>query len=307
MTTIQLGVHEQYHGKNAVVPTTTYDRFPKQAVAREFTPNELAPQNLVPKFRSACKASLDASMVCVWSFKPRAEDVLTGAFTPYLQQLASEIGNKEVIVVPWHEPENNFRENPKLFVDMFNTTRNIMRSQNPNVLFAHAALGYAYRDRGEVKNPLDWRTEADINTIDIYSGRSFKLATILPELTGFRNWYNKLVTTTSKPWGVTERGWMADTSTEFATRATTIQREAKWIVEQDVKPSIYIVWNTEGTESDDTLKLDSLGITAVNNAFDIMSRSDTPPPVDTVECPLCHGTGKIPAGQTVTVTTIHGG
>lgn len=335
--TVLAGVHEQYQGSDATTPAETLERFPQAVITREFQASPIGPQNIVPKLKSLCQDVWDAGLVAAVSFKFTPADVLSGAWKPYIQSAVAWLrdngyGDKTLFII-WHEPENDvpkwFR-NAEDFVVYFNKVHDWVKAIDPNLLTVHAALGYRYADKnmGTVSNPnmqpidIDdarakvWgRTKADIKCIDIYSGRSFPLKTILPELTGFMRWVTFTVGDTAK-YGVTERGWMADTSQEYTDRAATVMREGDWLrgTELGRRCIVWIAWLTAGTENDLTLKPDSKMASAVNYVLAKVNEPDpTPepeppaeePPIATLtDCPLCHGGGKVPAGHTYTIVQV---
>lgn len=328
--TVLAGVHEQYQGTvDVTTPEATLQRFPETAVTREFNANPITPQNIVPKLKNLCQAVWDAGLVAVVSFKLTPTDVYNGKWKPFIQSAAAWLKDNghddDTIFVIWHEPENDVPKwftGPAQFTLYFNIVHDWLKSAAPSLLTAHAALGYRYADKnmGTSTNPnmqpididdeeaaLWGNTRADIKCIDIYSGRSFPLATILPELTGFKRWL--AYTVGSSDYGVTERGWMADTAQEYADREATIRREADWLrnTPDGRRCKLWIGWLTRGTENDATLKPDSKMSAAVNyllakvNEPDPEPTSPEPAPVVTLECPLCHGVGKVPAGRTYTI------
>lgn len=334
--TVLAGVHEQYQGSSATTPEATLQRFPKTAVTREFAASPIKPQSIVAKLKNLCQEVWDAGLVAAVSFKLTPDEVFNGQWKPYLQAAAAWLKDNgheaDTIFIIWHEPENDV---PKWFTGAaqfalyFNKVHDWLKSAAPNLLTCHAALGYQYADKnmGTSSKPdmqpiniddeeaVAWgKTKADIKCIDIYSGRSFPLGTILPELTGFKRWLTHTVGGTAT-YGVTERGWMADTAAEYDLRATTVMREADWLRDtpDGRRCKLYIAWLTEGTENDPTLKPDSKMAAAVNYLLAKVNEADPEPepptePVGqpTIECPLCHGSGNVAASQTYTIVQTHG-
>jgi hypothetical protein len=306
---IVVGIHQQYQGNvDRHEPDETLDIYPRTEATREFTSGYmLEPQNLIPKIEATCRKVWNQGLIAVWSFKPDSKAVSKGTWRPYLQQVADYLKtnrlDEKTIVVIWHEPENDFVE-PKNFVNMFNTVHDTLKATAPKLLTCHAALGYRYRPNGEVKNPADWKTKADIHAIDLYQGRSFPLNQIMPENPAFKRWHAELVG--GDAWAVTERGWVNSVDRGL-TRAETIRREADWLATVRDKCLLYLVWDTVGSEGDKGLPIrDADGVAAVQYLMEqvqgpLEPEPEPEPPTDTTDCPLCHGTGKVKRGQTITI------
>ncbi len=327
-----IGVHEQYQGENATTPAETLNRYPHTMVTREFKGGVVKPQNLVPSVTNLAKDVWDAGLVCNVSFKLSVEDVFNGGWQIYVQQLCRFLVDNgcvgKTVLTWWHEPEDdsadsfpNGRKSGKTtsfatgdeFVRYFNTIHDWCKDVHPNITTSHAALGYGYRPKlggpGDksafVTDPAKWVTKADIQAIDIYNGRSFPLDVILPDSGAFKRWRE------SHPgkWGVSERGWTAGPDAH-AQRADSIARELAWLktLPDTERPVFYTVWLTEGVEGDDNLKPDDTMTNALNTGFaDILAPTPepepTPDPTPTdQQCPLCHGTGRVPVGS-YTITT----
>jgi hypothetical protein len=320
--TVLAGVHEQYQGTvDVTTPEHTLERYPKTAVTREFANGVITLQNIVPKLINLCQNVWDAGLTAAVSFKFSVADVLSGAWKPYIQSAAAWLRDNghddDTIFIIWHEPENDV---PKYFtgavqfVQYFNTVHDWVKAIAPSLLTAHAALGYRYADGIDIddtKAAIWGKTKADIKGIDIYSGRSFPLGTILAELTGFKRWVTYVVGATAS-YAVFERGLMADTAAEYDLRATIIRREADWLRSDPVgkRCKVYIMWLTSGTENDVTLKPDAKMKDAVNYLLAKVTEPDpTPVPVEpapatTTACPLCMGSGQVATGQTYTIVKV---
>lgn len=326
-----LGVHEQYQGDNATTPSETLTRYPRAMVTREFKGGIVKPQNLVKSTLNLCQEVWDAGLVCNVSFKLSPAEVANGEWQIYVQQLCRFLVDNgrtgKTVLTFWHEPEDdsadsfpNGRKSGKAvsfdtadeFVTYFDTIHDWCKAVSPSVMTSHAALGYAYRPtiggKGDksayVTNADAWRTKADINAIDIYSGRSFPLDMTLGTSGAFKRWRDSH----GGPWGVSERGWTAPPD-KHDERAASILAEGEWLASlpDSERPVFYIVWLTEGVEGDDNLKPDDSMREAVNTVFDRLltptpTPEPTPDPTDQ-ECPLCHGTGRVPADRDITINT----
>lgn len=315
MAQLLFGVHEN------VDPAQTVARVGGNAT-RVFTSGVIDPRDLVKDVTAKCSASWAAGQSAVWSFKPKPAQVANGAWKSPVRELAAFLRDnptKRTQVVIWHEPENDVPEwfgDAAGFVRMFETVAGWLREVHPGVVVLHAALAYRYGDgvRGGITDATagQWRTSADVHCIDIYSGRTNKIDTILPELSAYRRWRDHLVK--GSPWGVTERGWTIGTIGKGGTsaeRVAAMAREAAWLRSLPVEqlPEIYLLWNTGGTEGDAGLVLDAgaeqvaraitghyAGVAAARAA----RTTTAPTPAAavpaaaqrTVTCPLCAGSGK---------------
>lgn len=297
-------------------------RFPAATVTREFKGGVINPQNLIKPLENLCEDAWDAGMVCAVSFKFNPDSVFDSAWRPHIEQLAWYLKNngltEQTVIIIWHEPENDttdsFRSKNKTFrnaaqyVKYFNTVRGWLKNIDPSIVTSHAALGYAYRptrggkhdNTAYVTNPTDWVTDADIHSVDLYSGRSFPLGDHLGHSAPFKRWAE------SRPvgsaWAVSERGWAA-TPDQSAERAASIAAEFVWLatLPEDARPKYYVVWNTPGTENDESLLLDSAAIDAINTGYANLTAPPAPETPEKTDCPLCLGTGKIDKGGTYTV------
>lgn len=304
------GIHENEH------PAATARRAGGNAT-RDFTANVITPGDLVKRVKTVCGPAWAAGQTAVWSFKPSPPEVKSGAWKAPVQALANYLKahpDLKIVVIIWHEPENDtpkwFRR-PDDFVSLFERCAEWFRAVCPDMVLVHAALGYRYATG--TKDITDatarqWRTSANVHCLDIYSGRSNPLATIAPELSGYTRWRQYVAG--DDPWGFTERGWAADPG-DYPLRAATIDRESAWLASLAVKPRIYLVWSTEGTEKDDKLILDRTGqaradalvaqllagakpgtIAAKPAPASTQPATSAPVPASfTVPCPLCHGSG----------------
>lgn len=270
--------------------------YPRAKLVRRFISGVLKPQSLVDKVRRLGEDVWSDGGVLVVSFKPDVKSVLDGKWDDDLTELAlwlrENIG-KATYVVPWHEPENDLTAT--VFVNMFNHVYDVLKGAHPKLTIIHSAMAYQYRVGGRAENVKAWVTKADLNTCDVYSGKSFPLGTILPEHAGFKRWHAVFGELT---WGITERGWHATPGdkADARLRASTIRREAKWLVTQ---PScvMYIYWNTSGTEDNDELVAsDTETQEAILYLTELLGGGlvvDPGPSTEMIQCPTCKGKGRI--------------
>lgn len=266
---ILLGVHD-----NTLDSAARAVEYEGHAMTREFVGGvRVQPIDLVEKLEKMCAPAWQHGHVAVWSFKPHPASVANGAWRDRVEQLGRHLRQhrrrKPTVVIVWHEPESEIGKHfaaPEDFVSLFNTVHHWLAWEYPRVVTCHAAQGYAYRDSGPMDDATArrWRTRATIHGIDIYSGRSFPLQTILPELSGFARWKRRVVA--GRRWAVTERGWTC-TPANSAKRAATIAREFAWLAGLRRTPAGYIVWSTHGTEKDAGLVLDAAARQAVTQGF----------------------------------------
>ncbi len=316
-----LGIHEQYQaGPNRTTPEKSKARYPQMAVTREFKPGEIEPQNMIPSLKNLCQATWDAGLVCVVSYKFSRAEVRNNKWRPFIEQGVSWLRDNglstRTILVPWHEPENDFKTGGE-FVEYFNKVHGWVKETDPNLYTSHAAMAYHYRDKGKIGNDnlaSTWATDADIQSLDIYSGRSFPLNMTLGTSSAFKRW--KATVANGQPWGVSERGWITGKFGGSAERVASIRAEFDWLttLPREDLPYFYIVWNTEGTEDDPQIILDAAGREAVNEGFArLYEYAQTPvdpepvpdpQPSGEVTCPLCHGDGTVDPSVIQSVTTV---
>lgn len=287
-----------------------YAKYPKAHVIRRFHPHEIKPQNLIPHLTKLCKDDWSLGLTVAVSFKFDVENVMNGKWKPHIDQAVAWLTQNDrighTLFIIWHEPENDF-SSAKQYVEYFNKVHGWVKRVNPKLITVHSALGYRYRDGGEINDDKarEWGgTTADIKCIDMYSGRNSPLDAILPETSAFKRWRAHTVRTSQ--WGVTERGWSVFLPSLSTTRAATIGREIHWLTTtpEGQECKLYIMWLTNGGENDDTLLPDSLMERAVNSAFDELSKPPAkpkPPATPQTNCPLCLSTGKVPKGKTYVI------
>lgn len=304
--------------------------FPLMQVTREFKAGVIKPQNLIKPVEFLCRKAWDQGLTVALSFKFSEQEVMDNAWRPHIEQLAWHLKNNnltgQTIIIIWHEPEDDATDsflsknktfrNGAHFVNYFNRVHGWLKNIDSTIVTSHASLGYAYRparggkkdNSAYVSDPMEWVTDADIHSIDIYSGRSFPLDHTLNVSPAFKRWRESRPI--GRPWAVSERGWQAD-ATRSEARAESIRAEFDWLVGLPAshRPTYYIVWNTEGVENETDLILDQAAIDEVNNGYARLVANPEPPTTEeppsedgtTVECPLCKGSGRIEKGGTITV------
>lgn len=314
------GVHEQYQsGPNQTTPEETKKRYPSLMATREFKAGEIKPQNLIPSLKNLCGKVWDDGLLCVVSFKFSRAEVANGKWQPFIEQAVKWMkDNKktaQTVLIPWHEPENDF-DTGREFVTYFNQVHDWVKQADPKLLTSHAAMAYQYRDNGKIgtdAKALEWKTKADIQSIDIYSGQSFPLNMTMPTNSAFKRWKRTVAGT--QPWAVSERGWITGKYGDRVERANAIRAEFDWLVSLPIEelPVFYIVWSTEGTEGNENIILGDPGRKAVNEGFARIAERLTEEPLPepapsepTIDCPTCKGTGKVPASWSVTTTITAG-
>jgi hypothetical protein len=280
-----VGVHEDK------APVDTKDTYPRGKVFREFIPGVLKPQSLIEKVQRLGTPVWAIGGILAVSFKPDLKSVMSGDWDTHLQGLAGwlrTVGGPTYLI-PWHEPENDMTA--AQFVSMFNHVYVVMKDEFPQLTLMHAAMAYQYRPNGKASNAAQWLTKADVNTCDVYRGKSSPLGQILPEHAGFKQWHAVFG---KRSWGITESGFHATPTSldECKLRAATIRREADWLATQ---PSciMYIYWNTSGTENNPELVLDAKGKEAVLYLTELLGGGSPVSPTHEITCPACKGTGKI--------------
>lgn len=256
---IRVGVHDTRP------PEVVKQLFPGVVLTRPFISGVLqGPRTLLPKVAAACGQSWAAGMVPQYSIKLHPAEVMAGRWDPYIRELADwHLDQPECELVIHHEPENDADLRDGRFVTYFNHIADEFRTANENVPLIYAAMAYQWlpgRVEGTVKgwtsNPEHWQgIEADLFTIDIYSGQSTPIDMILPEHAGWQRWMEYVVA--SRPWGVSERGFITDL--EYQRRAAAIRRETNWLRTDPtgIRCRRYIYWNTTGTEKNPDIPVDA--------------------------------------------------
>jgi hypothetical protein len=273
-------------------PAVVTQRFPGVQVGREFVAGEIGAQDVRPKVDVLAAPWLAIGGQVYVSFKPRASDVSSGAWTPWLTKLGVWLADHPgVKVIIWHEPEDDM--SGAVFASMFNRCRTDIKAGWQGATVAYSAMAYHWRKGGRAAtSPTGWQqVVADEYLVDVYSGVSFPETAILPEHPGFLGWFDVMV----KPkldrgepvaWGMSERGFQAK---DPNVRAATIRREADWLATLSSgapttqPPMLYLAWNTGGTENDADWILDATGEEAMRYLISrmlTMQDAPAPPPAD---------------------------
>jgi hypothetical protein len=230
---------------------STKQVFPRTVHVREFVPGELSTSSdLVGKINNLAAPALSAGLIPWISFKLKPSDVAAGRWDAKLTAVGAKVDSR-VRLIPYHEPEDDMSSSR--FTSMFNRVAARVKSADRGHRLVYSAMAYQFRSGSSTTaNPAAWfPTGADIYAADVYSGRSEPLTDILPEHPGFKRWNRYRPKT--KPWAITERGFI--TRSQFRERAAQIAREATWLKTSGC--SVYIYWNTAGTEGDPSIVLDA--------------------------------------------------
>lgn len=280
------GVHEE-----ATTGGRTLERakiaFPYSNLSRAFVPN-LVRSDFVKKVEAALRPHIrmgGEDHKVYLSLKTdqtlTARGGYVNAYGNVAKYLCKEGLCHRVSVIPWHEPEDNFVGT--LYQRYFYNVRTAMKNKCPDVQVGTATNSYHWDTKwnnknvsvaGKTDNPLDWWVEADFKGIDIYSGRTWKLNKILPELNAFNRWHEHNVG--DEPYQVNERGFATPSKNEpfeqYELRAATILREFEWLKNDRIgqKCEDYLFWNSSGRERDESLVLDPLGEEALREGINML-------------------------------------
>lgn len=273
-----IGIHEDWTAKPAGrTPAQIRSRFSKASIGRPFTGKPLTTvQDLRPKAFAALKPYLAAGVKIIYlSLKTDITQTRSGAWDArylelgeYIAQLQIEYG-VEIIIIPWHEPEDNF-PNGKVFVEYHNHVFDAIKTGSmavkvkPCFMAYHWAPGKGGSIDGKTNSPNEWFNGLKMSdgvTVDVYSGRSFVLQLTLPEHPGFMRFIRYLPTDVR--WSATERGWETPSSTNSifrpTLRVTSMHREFVWLLSDDPiakRCDDYTIWGSPGTENAPGLLMD---------------------------------------------------
>ena len=267
-----IGIHEDWTATPpGRTPAQIRQRYPRSEIGRCFTGKPLTTvQDLRPKVAATLKPYLDAGVKKIYvSIKTDQAQTKAGAWAARYYELGNYIldlqaqYHVEIVVVPWHEPEDDFASG-RDFVKYYNNVEApIGNAGGPDIkimpcyMSYHWAPGTGGSVRGKTNTPADWfdaTTMRDGVIVDVYSGRTFKLETTLLEHPGFARWVQYVPAQLDINLG--ERGWETPSST-FPTnrsplRVQTMHREFLWLlsdhpVAQRIKD--YTIWSSPGTEN----------------------------------------------------------
>ncbi len=222
------------------------------------------PRSLLTRAENACRPSWAAGLIPTYSLKLDRDEVMAGAWDTFIRELADwHVDQPAAELIIQHEPENDPPMQGGAFAPYFNRIATQFRTANENVPLLYAAMGYQWLPgtvngtvKGFTSTPRHWQdVEADRFVIDVYSGNSVPLETILPEHKGWQRWMESVVG--DRDWGVAERGFV--TATNHAIRANAIGREQEWLMRDPVGQRCrrYIFWNTSGTEKNPAIVIDA--------------------------------------------------
>lgn len=287
-------------------PAGVFAAFPGASATRVFVGPGPLPvgTDLVARVEAACRDTLAAGGVPVVSVKLLPVDVNAGLWDGGLRKLGAWLAkHPQVIVVAWHEPENDFQtpNAARVFAAAFNRVRALLKGVSPGTAVACCAMAYQWRPGSKTTaDPAVWRAiDADLYLVDVYSGKSFPASAILPEHAGFRRWKTEMVDAVpGRRWGVGERGILAG-----PTRAATWTRERDWLSGPGRDCAVYMVWNTPGREGEDRwVQRNTYGADGDGGEMpavrDLVAALALPPgyrPVDGDNLVVCETTGAVVA------------
>lgn len=266
-----IGIHEDWTATPAGrTPTEVYRRYPKSGLGRGFTGKPLTTvQDLRPKVLATLEPYLKAGTRKVYiSIKTDQAQTRNHQWDARYYELGKRIldvqamNDVKIVVIPWHEPEDDFVSGGEFLAYYDNVHNALKNAGGPDIAVMPCYMSYHWTPgaggsvKGKTNTPSDWfhaPIMRDGVTVDVYSGRSFKLEQILIEHPGFARWLQHLPADLEI--NLTERGWETPSST-FPTnrsqlRVETMHREFLWLlsdhpVAQRIKD--YNIWSSPGTE-----------------------------------------------------------
>lgn len=257
-----LGINE------ATAPKDLAAKYPGAKLTRNFVGGVLQPgTDILTKVKSACKATWDAGLIPVVSFKTDPVKTAQGAYDTELRAVATFLKTAPQTWVVWyHEPEDDMT-GPQ-FKAAFDHVRNLFKEVAPIVSFGYSAMAYQWGNKfhpgGEphTVDPTPWLVNADFYACDVYSGDSNSVDTLLDTHIGYQRWRKQAIPPNAC-FGLTERGWAGDHTD--AQRAKAIADEAPLYVSGGLNFVIY--WNTPGTQNDPKLLMGPLATEAVKSVI----------------------------------------
>lgn len=239
-------------------------------------PTSTTAEQLVAMVRAKVDPWIKVGGGCLVSIKLDPREMAKGLWTPHLTALAKALVDLDVIVVLWHEQEDDWTAT--VFKPGFEAGRQALKVGDPNIVVALCSMAYQWRPGSRTtatRDALIWASiEADLYLVDVYSGKTFPPGQTLPEHPGWIRWYALMISPyADRRWGVAERGWLAST-----VRAATIRREAAWLATDPIGRTcrIYVVWGTGGTEKNPGWLLDDDALAAVNFLLDAIAQPAQP-------------------------------
>ncbi|MEV4345173.1 hypothetical protein AB0J83_11920 [Actinoplanes sp. NPDC049596] len=288
--TVTVGVHEDDH----VTPEETRKRFPAAKVGRVFIPplkHGAPPEKVYDKILNVTKPWRGGGVYV--SYKPSPRAVANGQWTKVHHDIGLWLErNPWVKIIVHHEPEggDHALEGP-VFRDMFTRARNEIKDGWAGATVAYCAMAYQWRSSRNprwagdaARNPGAWKeVVADEYLCDVYSGQNgrngaFDADIALGDHPGWTNWFDEIVrphleNDEEVVYGLGERGFMDD---ENRVRATTMNKESDWLDRAfdryaatrravDLPPSVYLGWNSIGTETERDWLWDDDAVEAMRN------------------------------------------
>lgn len=293
---MRIGIHEDPTATpKGRTPAEVLAKYPKSQIGRGFSGSPpTTVQDLRPKMMNVIQPYLDSgTKVIYYSVKTDIAQTRAGNWNARYAELGAKAADVQrqygvqVIIIPWHEPEDNFSSGTA-FVHYANKVREHIKlgsngevAVKPCFMAYHWAPGSAGSIAGKTNNPGEWFGGLNMDdgvTIDVYSGRSFPLEQTLMEHPGFSRFISLLPNTVR--WSVTERGWETPSSTNStnrsALRVSTMEREFNWLLSpgspQD-RCDDYIIWSSPGTEGAAGLVMDQA---AEDKISEFLERASTP-------------------------------
>lgn len=283
-----IGVHEEPTTGGRTVERAALD-FPNTNMSRAFVPN-LVTRDFVAKVEAALKPhrfTNGPDSRIYLSLKTDQQITARGGYRKPYQSIADYLCEEglceRVYIIPWHEPEDNFTGT--VYSDYFTNVRTAIKGKCSAIKVGTASnsyhWGFHWKNKnvsvaGKTDRPDEWRVETDFKGLDIYSGRTYKLELILPELEAFNRWHTLYAD--EGEFVINERGFATPSKTapevQYELRAETITREFDWLKNDPTGQlcTAYQYWNSSGREKDEGLVLDPLGEEALRAG--ILSLSD---------------------------------
>lgn len=294
-----IGIHEDWTATPpGRTPTKVIERYPKSGIGRCFTGSPIITvQDLRPKVLATLQPYLTAGTKKIYiSIKTDITQTSAGSWNARYTELAVYIAqlkvqyNVDIIVIPWHEPEDNFSSGTA-FVTYYNKVYDAVKAGSsavkvkPCFLSYHWAPGTGGSIGGKTNTPGLWFTNLKMTdgvTVDVYSGRSFPLNQILMEHPGFSRWILYVPNTVRI--NLSERGFETPSSTNSTNRsslrASTMRREFDWLLTSDpiaMRCDDYTIWSSPGAEKAAGLIMDAAAEAEIDRFLSLAFPTSPPP------------------------------